>query len=248
MLEVVDIYKRFGAKHAVAGVSLRVDDGEIVGLLGPNGAGKTTTFNLIAGLERADAGRIELDQADVTSWPMHKRALAGVGYLPQEPSIFRRLSVEDNLRLVLEMRGVAAQEIDRLIDGALRSFGIEALRLQGASTLSGGERRRVEVARAVVLRPRVLLLDEPFTGIDPIATADLQQLIAWLKTQGLGILVTDHNVRETLAVVDRAYIIHQGKVLVSGPAAMVARHADARRFFFGEHFEYISTGLVPRSE
>jgi lipopolysaccharide export system ATP-binding protein len=241
-LEATSLLKRFGQRTVVDGVTVQVRPGEIVGLLGPNGAGKTTTFNMIVGLVHADEGHISLNGVEITRWPMHKRALAGLGYLPQEASAFRNLSVEDNLRLVLETRNLSHSEINGIAESVLRQFGLLDVRRSLASTLSGGERRRVEVARAIVLKPAILLLDEPFTGLDPIATEDVRTLISSLRVEGFGLLLTEHNVRETLSLVDRAYIIHRGQVLTAGPAGVVANDPLARRFFFGEGFRFDHAG------
>ncbi|MDQ6780993.1 MAG: LPS export ABC transporter ATP-binding protein, partial [Candidatus Eremiobacteraeota bacterium] len=222
-------------------VSLEVNAGEIVGLLGPNGAGKTTTFYMVVGLVKPNGGSVVLldgdgQRVDITHQPMHVRAREGIGYLAQENSVFRRLSVADNLRLIWEQRGVAHDEQERRLPLALSEFGLGDLADAFAETLSGGERRRVEIARAIATDPAFLLLDEPFTGIDPIAVADIQQIIRQLKDKGLGVLITDHAVRETLAIVDRAYILNKGRIEVSGSAAEVAASPVARQFYLGEGF------------
>lgn len=220
----------------VDGVSLQVDRGEVVGLLGPNGAGKTTTFYMIVGLERAASGRILLDGVDVSAWPMYQRARKGLGYLAQEPSVFRKLTVEENILAILENRGIRGSAAKKRAQELLEEFDIVHVRHQKGFSLSGGERRRTEIARALAADPSYLLLDEPFAGVDPIAVAEIQAIIAHLKSRGLGILITDHNVRETLAITDRAYIMHQGKILVSGPAKVVAQNEIARKFYLGEGF------------
>ncbi len=230
------LVKRYGGRAVVDGVDLEVRSGEVVGLLGPNGAGKTTTFYLMVGLVRPDEGRVWLNGQDVTDWPVYRRSRLGIGYLAQEPSVFRRLSVEDNLRAVLQLRGADPREIRRRVDVLLEEFGLAHVRGTKAALLSGGLRRRTEVTRALALDPRFLLLDEPFTGVDPIAVADLQRLVRQLVGRGIGVLITDHNVRETLAITDRAYIIYQGRILVSGPSRIIAEDAEARRHYFGEHF------------
>jgi lipopolysaccharide export system ATP-binding protein len=237
---LTDLVKRYGARTVVKGVSADVQRGEIVGLLGPNGAGKTTTFYMVVGLVRPDAGRVTLTiglrERDITTAPMHERARAGIGYLSQENSIFRKLSVGDNLRLIWEMNGVPAAERERRLPLLLAEFGLAELIDAQGDSLSGGERRRVEIARAIATEPAFLLLDEPFTGIDPIAVADIQAMIRQLRDRGLGILITDHQVRETLAIVDRAYILNEGKIEVSGSADDVLNSPIARRFYLGEGF------------
>lgn len=228
--------KSYGRRMVVRGVEAHVKPGEVVGLLGPNGAGKTTCFQMIMGLVRPDAGTIILNGENVTKKPMYERARHGIGYLAQEPSIFRRLSVEDNLMAILQMREYPEQEKTRKMNSLLNELGLEKLRHQMASTLSGGEKRRCEVARALVTDPKYLLLDEPFVGIDPLAVADLQTVVGGLKSRGIGVLITDHNVRETLEIVDRAYIVYEGQVRVEGTAREILDHPDARRFYLGEKF------------
>ena len=239
-IALVDLVKRYGARTVVRGVSAAVQRGEIVGLLGPNGAGKTTTFYMVVGLVRPDGGQVLLqldgDEREITAAPMHERARAGIGYLAQENSIFRKLSVGDNLRLIWEMNGVDAEERERRLPVLLAEFGLAALVDARGDSLSGGERRRVEIARAIATEPAFLLLDEPFTGIDPIAVADIQAMIRQLRDRGLGILITDHQVRETLAIVDRAYILNEGKIEVSGTADDVLNSPIARKFYLGEGF------------
>ncbi|MBI3451048.1 MAG: LPS export ABC transporter ATP-binding protein [Acidobacteria bacterium] len=230
------LYKTFRGRQVVRDVSVRIDGGEIVGLLGPNGAGKTTSFGCILGLVRPDRGKVLLDGEDITSLPMHQRARRGLGYLPQEASIFRRMSVEDNLLAVLETVGIGGEEMRRRAGALLDEFGVSHLAKQKATTLSGGERRRVEIARALTTSPSFILLDEPFAGIDPIARADLQRVVAHLKERGLGILITDHNVRETLQITDRAYIIADGAILQSGPPGALAADPRVRQVYLGEQF------------
>ena len=217
-------------------VSLKVEQGEVVGLLGPNGAGKTTTFYMIVGLERPDEGSIFFNGQNITSLPMHIRARQGIGYLPQEASVFRKLTVEDNLKAILELMDLSRGEKENRMEELLVEFELERVRHSKAYMLSGGERRRTEIARALAAEPKILLLDEPFAGVDPIAVADLQSIIAHLRTRELGILITDHNVRETLAITDRAYIMHDGSILVSGTSEDVATNDIARKFYLGERF------------
>jgi len=231
-----NIAKSFKKRPVVRGVSLSVRRGEVVGLLGPNGAGKTTCFYMITGLVPVDYGRILIDGHDVTRLPMYQRARLGVGYLPQEASIFRGLSVEDNLRAVAELVEKDKARQDALIDDLLTEFKIAHLRAAPAVALSGGERRRVEIARALAASPAFMLLDEPFAGIDPLAIADIRDLVSHLKGRGLGVLITDHNVRETLDIIDRAYIIHEGQVLVEGAPDAIVGDEDVRRVYLGERF------------
>ena len=236
LLAARNLVKRYGGRTVVDGVSLEVRGGEVVGLLGPNGAGKTTTFYLMVGLVRPDGGQILLDGRDITNLPVYRRGRLGLAYLAQEPSIFRRMTVEQNVEAVLELRGFRRDERRRRAQQLLERFGLSRLRAARADSLSGGERRRAEIARALAMEPRFLLLDEPFTGVDPIAVADLQHIVRDLVQQGMGVLITDHNVRETLAITDRAYIIHQGRILVEGPSEAIARDATARRYYLGEAF------------
>ncbi len=231
------LVKAYGGRRVVDGVSVHVEQGEVVGLLGPNGAGKTTSFYMITGMIPPDSGRIHIDDRDVSSLPMYRRARLGVGYLPQESSVFRKLTVEENLLAVLETRSgldrrARREEADRLME----EFKIARLRKSRAYTLSGGERRRLEIARALTTRPDFLLLDEPFAGIDPIAVEDIQSVIFTLRDRGMGILITDHSVRETLATTNRAYIMFEGKVLVEGDAARLASDEEARRIYLGKSF------------
>ncbi len=236
LLAVHGVEKTFVGRKVVKGVSLYVRKGEAVGLLGPNGAGKTTVFYMITGLIKADQGRIELDGADVTKLPMYQRARLGIGYLPQEASIFRGLSVEDNIRAVLEVVEPNARRRQQDLDSLLEEFNIARLRRTPAIALSGGERRRVEIARALATRPSYMLLDEPFAGIDPIAVGDIQALVRHLTNRGIGVLITDHNVRETLGLTDRAYIIYSGEVLMEGRADDIVNNPDVRRLYLGEEF------------
>ncbi len=241
-LEVRGLQKSYGARRVVHDVRLAVDAGEVVGLLGPNGAGKTTSFYMIVGLVRADAGEISIEGQRVERLPIHRRSRLGLSYLPQEASIFRRLTVAENIRAVLELqlddqgRPLGGAEIARLLEGLLRDLSIEKLRDSPAPSLSGGERRRVEIARALATRPRFILLDEPFAGVDPIAVIEIQRIISFLKSRGIGVLITDHNVRETLGICDRAYIISEGRVLAEGTPAEIVENADVRKVYLGEHF------------
>lgn len=230
------VEKSFGARKVVQGVTLYVRRGEAVGLLGPNGAGKTTVFYMITGLIKADRGRIELDGYDVTGLPMYQRARLGIGYLPQEASIFRGLNVEDNIRSVLEVVEPDRRRREADLNALLEEFNIARLRKTPSIALSGGERRRVEIARALATRPSYMLLDEPFAGIDPIAVGDIQELVRHLTNRGIGVLITDHNVRETLGLTDRGYIIHSGGVLMEGRAEDIVNNPDVRRLYLGEEF------------
>jgi len=241
-LEASGLQKRYGARLVVKDIHLAVHAGEVVGLLGPNGAGKTTTFYMVVGLVRADAGEIRIDGAPVQGKPIHQRARLGLSYLPQEASIFRKLNVEENIRAVLELqldpngRPLAPRRLEELLAGLLRDLGIEKLRRSPAPALSGGERRRVEIARALATQPRFILLDEPFAGVDPIAVIEIQRIISFLKSRGIGVLITDHNVRETLGICDRAYIISEGSVLAEGTPGEIVDNPDVRKVYLGEHF------------
>ncbi len=232
-----DLVKVYNRRRVVDGVSLEVSPGEIVGLLGPNGAGKTTTFYMVVGLVRPDGGRVRLDGRDVARLPMYRRARLGIGYLSQEPSIFRKLSVEDNLRAILELQPIPRAEREARIERLLGELHISHLRRQMAYVLSGGERRRVEIARALAGNPTFILLDEPFTGIDPIAIADIKDILGALKERRIGILLTDHSVRDTLAVTDRSYIMFQGQILTQGTSTELLSDPVARKFYLGERFE-----------
>ncbi len=236
VLGVHNLGKAYKARKVVQDVSIFVRRGEAVGLLGPNGAGKTTVFYMITGLVRPDKGRIDLDGHDVTALPMYRRARLGIGYLPQEASIFRGLNVEDNIRAVLEITVPDKKRREAELDELLEEFNIARLRKTPSIALSGGERRRCEIARALAGHPSFMLLDEPFAGIDPIAVGDIQDLVRHLKGRGIGVLITDHNVRETLGLIDRAYIIHSGHVLTEGTADEIVAHPDVRRFYLGEDF------------
>ena len=236
-LEARELIKQYGRRRVVDGVSLDVGPGEVVGLLGPNGAGKTTIFYMLVGLVRPDGGGVWVGDREVTDLPMYRRARLGVSYLPQEASVFRRLTVEDNLHGVLELRGVERPEATRRVAAMLEEFGLTRVRGQRADTLSGGERRRLEIARALVNRPSFLLLDEPFAGIDPITVLDIQRLILHLRDEGYGILITDHNVRDTLKITNRASIIKDGKVFASGDPTLLSTDPLVRQVYLGEEFQ-----------
>ncbi|MBU0571489.1 MAG: LPS export ABC transporter ATP-binding protein [Candidatus Omnitrophica bacterium] len=236
LLETRNLVKEYGGKRVVKGVSINVKKGEIVGLLGPNGAGKTTTFYMITGIISPDEGEIIFDRQDITKLPIHKRARAGIGYLSQEPSIFRKLTVEENIMAIMETLGFNRKERQRQLDILLDQLKIAHLRKNKAYTLSGGERRRLEITRTLVTNPMFILLDEPFSGIDPIAVFDCQEVIKELKEMGLGILLTDHNVRETLTITDRAYIMYEGGVLISGKKEELINDPKAREIYLGERF------------
>jgi lipopolysaccharide export system ATP-binding protein len=227
----------YGQRTVVKDVSLQVHQGEIVGLLGPNGAGKTTTFYMVVGFIKPGEGQVFLDQTDITKLPMYKRAQNGIGYLPQEPSVFRKLSVEDNIKAVLEMTRLTKQEQSEKLESLIQEFGLETVRKNRGDTLSGGERRRTEIARALATSPRFILLDEPFAGIDPIAVEDIQYIVAKLKTKNIGILITDHNVQETLSITDRAYLMFEGRILKAGTAEELAADEMVRKVYLGKHFE-----------
>jgi lipopolysaccharide export system ATP-binding protein len=235
-LKGVDLEKSYGTKKVVDKVTIEVERGAIVGLLGPNGAGKTTTFSMIMGLIAQDGGRVSLNGEDITGLPMYLRARRGLCLLPQEPSSFRKLAVEDNLRAVLEMRPGAAAEKRALVAETLGEFGLEKVARSRALALSGGERRRLEIARAMIMDPEFILLDEPFTGIDPLAILDLQKIIRRLRERGIGVLLTDHSVRETLKITDRTYILDGGRVLMEGTPADIVASADVRKSYLGEEF------------
>jgi len=235
-VRATDLVKSFQGRRVVDGASLELERGEVVGLLGPNGAGKTTTFYIMVGLESPDSGCIAIDGVDVVRRPVWQRARLGLGYLAQEPSIFRKLTVEQNITAVLQISTGSSSERTERLESLLEQFDLVGLRRQMGFTLSGGERRRVEIARALAAEPRYILLDEPFTGVDPIAVGELQRIVENLKEAGLGVLITDHNVRDTLAIVDRAYIMHEGRTIVSGTAREVSENAFARRFYLGERF------------
>ncbi len=242
-LRAVGLRKTYNGRAVVQDVSLSVAGGEVVGLLGPNGAGKTTSFYMIVGLVPADSGRIEIDDMPITSMPIHKRARVGLSYLPQEASVFRRLTVEQNIRAVLELQvdskgaALSRAQIDENLEALLDELQIDHIRTNTAISLSGGERRRVEIARALATRPRFILLDEPFAGVDPIAVIEIQRIVRFLKGRGIGVLITDHNVRETLGICDRAYIISEGKVLTNGHPDEIVSDPAVRRVYLGEHFK-----------
>ena len=237
-LHVQGLQKSFKKRQVVKGFSLDIKSGEVVGLLGPNGAGKTTSFYMIVGLIAADAGSIMLDDRELRHLPIHERAQAGIGYLPQEASIFRKMTVEQNIRAILEIREQSKAETDRRLNKLLDDLNIARLRHSPAPALSGGERRRVEIARVLAMQPRFILLDEPFAGVDPIAVIDIQKIIEFLKSRGIGVLITDHNVRETLRICDRAYIISDGIVLASGSPEELVSDQQVRAVYLGENFNY----------
>ncbi len=237
ILRTDKLVKRYGKRTVVNQVSLTVKQGEIVGLLGPNGAGKTTTFYMIVGLIQPNSGSIFLDDLNVTRVPMYKRAQMGISYLPQEASVFRRLSVEDNIKAVLEMTKLPKQEQKERLESLLEEFGLTRIRKNLGIQLSGGERRRTEIARALALSPKFILLDEPFAGVDPIAVEDIQSIVAHLKERNIGILITDHNVHETLSITDRAYLLYDGQVLLSGTAEELSSDEEARQKYLGKNFE-----------
>jgi lipopolysaccharide export system ATP-binding protein len=236
ILESKGLFKYYRKRAVVNDVSIRVEPGEVVGLLGPNGAGKTTTFYMIIGFIRPDKGKVFLGGKNISRWPMYRRAGRGIGYLAQEASVFRKLSVEDNIRAVLQFRKMSRKDRKRRLEELLNDLDIQHLRKNKAYTLSGGERRRVEITRALVNEPQFMLLDEPFAGIDPIAVEDIQKIIARLVEHGLGVLITDHNVRETLSICDRAYIMCDGKILKAGSSEFLANDPEARKIYLGEKF------------
>ncbi len=242
-LEAEGLQKTYGSRMVVKDVHLAVGAGEVVGLLGPNGAGKTTTFYMVVGLVRADDGEIRIDGQPVHTLPIHRRSRLGLSYLPQEASIFRKLTVEENIRAVLELqlgpdgRPLKSAAIEALLDGLLNDLSIAKLRHSPAPALSGGERRRVEIARALATQPRFILLDEPFAGVDPIAVIEIQRIIKFLRSRGIGVLITDHNVRETLGICDRAYIINEGRVLAEGTPQEIVANAEVRKVYLGENFK-----------
>ena len=238
VLRAVSVAKAYGGRRVVDGVSLEVNGGEVVGLLGPNGAGKTTTFHMMVGLVQPDEGQVVLNDEELTGLPIYQRARSGISYLPQESSVFRRLTVADNLLAILQTLDLSGSEQQERCDALMTMLGVSHLATHKAFTLSGGERRRVEIARALVLSPFFLLLDEPFTGIDPIAVTEIQKIIRRLITSGIGILITDHNVRETLGICDRAYIVNAGTILEEGTPETIAVSAKARKFYLGEGFRF----------
>ncbi len=236
-LQAKDLVKIYGKRRVVNTVSVEVSQGEIVGLLGPNGAGKTTTFYMVVGFIQPNEGDVFLDGKNITNLPMYKRAQRGVGYLPQEPSVFRKLSVEDNLKAVLEMTKLSKAEQKDKLESLIEEFSLERVRKNNGDTLSGGERRRTEIARALATNPSFILLDEPFAGIDPIAVEDIQYIVAKLKTKNIGILITDHNVQETLSITDRAYLMFEGSILKAGTAEELAADEMVRKVYLGKNFE-----------
>ena len=236
LIEAKGLYKAYGKRHVVNNLNIYLSKGEIVGLLGPNGAGKTTTFYMMAGLIKPDEGRIFLDNKDITSLPMFKRSKMGICYLPQEPSIFRKLTVKDNLKAVLEIRGLSKEEIEVEVDRLLKEFDLMEFSERDGYKLSGGERRKAEIARAIAIRPLFLLFDEPFTGIDPITIIELKKMFNYLRDKGLGIMITDHNVRDTLSITDRAYIISNGEILEEGTPEKIVADPRVKEAFLGEEF------------
>jgi lipopolysaccharide export system ATP-binding protein len=232
-----NIEKKYGKRTVVKGVSINVNQGEIVGLLGPNGAGKTTSFYMIVGLIKPNAGKVLLEGQEITKLPMYKRAQKGIGYLPQESSVFRKLSIEDNIKSVLEMSSFSKKEQEERLEDVLDEFGLQKIRKSLGIQLSGGERRRTEIARALAINPKFILLDEPFAGVDPIAVEDIQRIVAKLKEKNIGILITDHNVHETLSITDRAYLLYEGRILESGTAEDLAANPEVRQKYLGEKFE-----------
>lgn len=235
-LRTENLVKIYGRKEVVKSVSIHVNQGEIVGLLGPNGAGKTTTFYMTVGFVKPNTGKVFLNDEEITDLPMYKRAQKGIGYLPQEPSVFRKLSVENNIKAILEMRKLTKAEQAEKLESLLQEFGLQKVRKSIGDTLSGGERRRTEIARALASEPNFILLDEPFAGIDPIAVEDIQQIVAKLRTKNIGILITDHNVQETLSITDRAYLMFEGKILMDGTAEELAADEMVRKVYLGQNF------------
>ena len=247
-LYCTDIIKKYGKRTVVKGVSIEVNQGEIVGLLGPNGAGKTTSFYMITGLIKPNSGRIYLDEEDITELPMYRRAQKGVGYLAQEASVFRTMSVEDNIMSVMEMARFDRKYREERLEELIEEFSLFKVRRNLGIQLSGGERRRCEIARALAINPKFILLDEPFAGVDPIAVEDIQHIIAKLKTKNIGIIITDHNVHETLAITDRAYLLYEGSILESGTAEQLANNPEVRKKYLGQNFELRKAVLHERAE
>jgi lipopolysaccharide export system ATP-binding protein len=237
ILRADNIVKKYKSRTVVKGVSFDVKQGEIVGLLGPNGAGKTTSFYMVVGVIKPNDGKIFLDNEDITSEPMYKRGQKGIGYLPQEASVFRKLSVEDNIRAVLEIKNLTKQEQEAKLEELLNEFGLQHIRKNRGDLLSGGERRRTEIARALAANPKFILLDEPFAGVDPIAVEDIQGIVTKLKEKNIGVLITDHNVHETLSITERAYLLYDGRILKSGTAEELAADEEVRRLYLGKNFE-----------
>jgi lipopolysaccharide export system ATP-binding protein len=236
-LRAEHLYKKYGSRTVVKDVSIHVDQGEIVGLLGPNGAGKTTTFYMTVGFIRPNEGKVFLDDEEITTRPMYQRAQYGIGYLPQEPSVFRKLSIEDNIKAVLEMTKLTRKEQEHRLETLIDEFSLHKVRKNRGDTVSGGERRRTEIARALATNPKFILLDEPFAGIDPIAVEDIQHIVAKLKVKNIGILITDHNVQETLSITDRAYLMFEGAILRAGTAEELAEDEIVRKVYLGQNFE-----------
>lgn len=236
-LRTENITKKYKSRPVVKGVSIEVNQGEIVGLLGPNGAGKTTSFYMIVGLVKPDTGKVFLDNKDITRIPMYKRAQMGIGYLPQEVSVFRKLTVEDNIRAVLEMQNLKKSEINERLETLIHEFGLEHVRKNMGQNLSGGEKRRTEIARCLAVQPNFVLLDEPFAGVDPIAVEDIQEIVSKLKKKNIGVLITDHNVQETLSITDRAYLLFEGNILKAGTAEELAEDEQVKKVYLGQHFE-----------
>jgi len=247
-LYCTDLVKKYGKRTVVKGVSIEVEQGEIVGLLGPNGAGKTTSFYMITGLIKPNGGRIFLDDTEITDLPMYRRAQLGVGYLAQEASVFRNMSVEDNIMSVMEMAGFEKEYREERLESLIDEFSLHKVRKSQGIQLSGGERRRCEIARALAINPKFILLDEPFAGVDPIAVEDIQHIIAKLKTKNIGIIITDHNVHETLAITDRAYLLYEGAILESGTAEQLANNPEVRKKYLGQNFELRKAVLHERPE
>ena len=243
-----DLVKKYGMRTVVKGVSFEVQQGEIVGLLGPNGAGKTTSFYMITGLIKPNAGHIYLDDEEITSLPMYKRSQKGLGYLAQEASVFRKLSVEDNIMSVMELSDLTKAQREERLESLIQEFRLQKVRKSYGIQLSGGERRRWEIARALAIDPKFILLDEPFAGVDPIAVEDIQHIIAKLKTKNIGIIITDHNVHETLAITDRAYLLYEGSILESGTAEQLANNPEVRKKYLGQNFELRKAVLHKREE
>jgi lipopolysaccharide export system ATP-binding protein len=235
-LRAESLVKRYGSRTVVDHATFEVRQGEVVGLLGPNGAGKTTSFYAVVGLVRVDSGAIFIGDQEITTEPMYRRSRAGIGYLPQEPSVFRKLSVEDNILAILELRGLGRKEERRMLESLLDEFGLQRVRKSKGDVLSGGERRRTEIARALATDPAFILLDEPFAGVDPIAVEDIQRIVEQLRARGIGILITDHNVQETLHITDRAYLLFEGRILKHGTAEELAADEQVRRVYLGQHF------------
>jgi len=247
-LKATNLVKKYGLRTVVNSVSINVNQGEIVGLLGPNGAGKTTTFYMVVGFVKPDGGTVLLDEDPLTALPMYKRARKGIGYLPQEPSVFRKLSVEDNIMAILEMTKLSKQEQSERLESLIEEFGLQKVRKNIGDSLSGGERRRTEIARALASSPSFILLDEPFAGIDPIAVEDIQVIVAKLKQKNIGILITDHNVQETLSITDRAYLMFEGKILMSGTAEELAADETVKKVYLGKNFELKRKQIIPDEE